>query len=64
MRNYKKKTTRGNIPKEIYDRAAKEVIENKRSYRVVGEEFNIIFMSLQRYCKKLEASSKLFLDYN
>lgn len=54
MRNYKKKTNRGETPKDVILAAVKEVAENQRSIRPVAEEYGINFMTLQRYVKKYE----------
>lgn len=54
MRNYKKKTNRGETSKEIILAAVKEVAENQRSIRPVAEEYGINFMTLQRYVKKFQ----------
>lgn len=54
MRNYKKKTQRGTIPEDVYIRASKEVLENKKSLRTVAADYGVNFMTLQRYCKKVK----------
>ncbi|KAK4882605.1 hypothetical protein RN001_005924 [Aquatica leii] len=54
MRTYKRKTDRGRTAIEIYRAAAREVIENKKSLRIVAADFDINFMTLQRFCKKIK----------
>lgn len=54
MRNYKKKTDRGNTPKETYIEAAKEVLIGSCSLRKAAQKYNINFMTLQRFCKRFE----------
>lgn len=58
MRVYKRKTDRGNTPVETFRTAAKEVLEKKRSLRSVAQEFGINFMTLQRYCKKINQKGR------
>ncbi|KAB0795100.1 hypothetical protein PPYR_11939 [Photinus pyralis] len=52
MRTYKRKTQR--VSEETFRAACVEVLENNRSLRIVADEFNINFMTLQRYCKKVK----------
>ena len=51
MRNYKRKTDRGNTPKDVMERAVHEVVE-KRPCRAVAHEFKIPHVTLRRYCLK------------
>ena len=54
MRKYKKKTDRGNTPKETFAEAAKKVLNGTCSLRKAAERHNINFMTLQRFCKRLQ----------
>lgn len=56
MRNYKKKTDRGTIPKETYAEAANEVLSGFSSLRKAAQKYNINFMTLQRFCKRMEST--------
>lgn len=58
MRNYKRKTERGNTTKDVMERAVKEVIANKRHCREVAKEFNIPHVTLRRYCIKHRSCSQ------
>ena len=51
MRNYKRKTNRGNTPRDVLQRAAAEV-EKGRAIRSVATEFNVDRMTLKRYITK------------
>lgn len=55
VRNYLKKTDRGNVSEETMMLAVKEVKENKRSVRSVSEQFGIPRKTLGRYCDKYES---------
>jgi hypothetical protein len=57
MRTYKRKTNRGTTPRETYMKAAKEVLAKTTSLRKASAKYSINFMTLQRFCKKLEAGS-------
>lgn len=52
MRNYIRKTQRGKTPVDVFERAANEVLVNKKSLRTVAADFEINHMTLQRFCKK------------
>lgn len=52
MRNYKKKTNRGEVPKEVYVAAAREIMEENKHLRPVADKYGINFMTLQRYVKR------------
>jgi hypothetical protein len=54
MRNYKKKTSRGSVPKDIMDTAAELVVKNGESLRKVAEQFKINHCTLFHYCKKVK----------
>lgn len=54
MRNYKKKTNRGEVPKEVYVAAAKEIMEENKHLRPVADKYGINFMTLQRYVKRCQ----------
>jgi hypothetical protein len=55
MRAYKGKTNRGTTPIETYMKAAKQVLAKTGSLRKASAKYSINFMTLQRFCKKLEA---------
>jgi hypothetical protein len=57
MRTYKRKTNRGTTPREIYMKAAEEVLTKTSSLRKASAKYSINFMTLQIFCKKLEAES-------
>lgn len=59
MRNYHQKTTRGKTPQEVYENAAKLVLEGNESLRSAAMVFNINFMTLQRFCKKKKEAGKI-----
>ncbi|CAH2003296.1 unnamed protein product [Acanthoscelides obtectus] len=52
IRNYIRKTGRGKTPVDVFERAANEVLVNKKSLRTVAADFEINHMTLQRFCKK------------
>lgn len=56
MRTYTKKTHRGETPKEIYEAAAEKVLQGK-SLRKAADEYNVNFMTLQRFVKKIRNSN-------
>lgn len=53
-RNYKKKTTRGEIPIDIFVRAYEEIKNGRMSIREAAKSFNIDKMTLYRYKVKTE----------
>jgi hypothetical protein len=57
MRTYKRKTNSGTTPRETYMKAAKDVLAKTSSIRKVSAKYSINFMTLQRFCKNLEAAS-------
>ena len=52
MRNYIRKTNRGNVSRDKIDRAVKMVLEEKKTLTSVGTLFNIPRSTLARYVKK------------
>lgn len=52
MRTYKRKTERGKTGLDVFERAANEVLVNGKSLRTVAADFDINFMTLQRFCKR------------
>ncbi|XP_069685007.1 uncharacterized protein [Periplaneta americana] len=52
VRTYKRKTNRGCIDEEIYERAAKDVSERNLSIRQAAEAHAVNFMTLHRYLKR------------
>lgn len=54
MRTYKRKTSRGKTPLKVFQQAAHEVLENNKSLRGVADDFQINYMTLQRFCKRLQ----------
>jgi len=58
MRTYKRKTNKGNIPKNIIEFACKEVILEGKSVRSSAAKYNISFKTLHRYVNKLKAVGK------
>lgn len=58
-RNYKKKTTRGEIPIDIFERAYEEIRNDRMSIREAAKTFEIDKMTLYRYKDKKEKASEL-----
>lgn len=58
-RNYKKKTTRGEIPIDIFERAYEEIRNDRMSIREAAKTFEIDKMTLYRYKNKKEKASEL-----
>ena len=56
MRNYKRKTERGQTPKDDMKGAAEDVINGALSLRKAADAFNVNFMKLQRYVKKVKTA--------
>ena len=56
MRNYKRKTNRGEISEDVYERALQE-IKNGRKVATVAKEFNIRRMTLVNRLKKVESKN-------
>jgi len=56
VRTYKRKTSRGTTS-DVLDRASAEVLQQKKSFRVVALAYGIDKMTLYRHCKKLGAAS-------
>lgn len=54
MRNYKRKTERGLIPKTVMIQAAKEVLLLKKSNRSVANHYSIPRTTLVRFCSKIQ----------
>jgi hypothetical protein len=57
MRTYKTKTNRGTTPRETYMKAEKEVLAKTSSLRKTSAKYSINYMTLQIFCKDLEAGS-------
>lgn len=53
MRTYKRKTERGQTPKEVMELACHEVIANNRTIRTVAIEHGIPYKTLHRYVLKM-----------
>ena len=49
MRNYVRKSDRGNTPVDIFERAVDMVLKEERKITSVGKQFNIPRRSLRRY---------------
>ena len=62
MRNYKRKTNRGEIPDDVYERALQE-IKNGRKVATVAKEFNIRRMTLVNRLKKYRVMKKSSNDF-
>ncbi|KAF2883865.1 hypothetical protein ILUMI_22310 [Ignelater luminosus] len=56
VRTYKRKTTRGNIRVEVFQRAAQAVREEKISMKDAAARYGINFMTLNRYTRKSSAA--------
>lgn len=56
VRNYVKKTSRGEIPIETFEKAYTEVLEGNLSLREAAKTYGIDKMTLMRYKKKKEAN--------
>jgi hypothetical protein len=54
MRTYKRKAGRGTAPVETHVEAAKEVLAKACSLRKAFAKYLVNFMTLQRFCKRLE----------
>ncbi|KAB0790097.1 hypothetical protein PPYR_15584 [Photinus pyralis] len=52
VRDYKRKTDRGNTPAEVFQSAAHAITQENLSIRNAAERYNIIFMTLHRYVKR------------
>ena len=69
VRTYIKKTDRGSIDEETYERAAKDIDEKKLSLRKSALTHGVNFMTLQRYLKRKRendescSSRKTFVGY-
>lgn len=64
MRNYRRKTRRGTISKEIIEKAVKEVLENKTSLREAAKIYNIpSHATLSRYVKKAKETGRISFDH-
>ena len=63
MRNYKRKTTRGSTSEEVYELAAKEVLENKKSLREAARSFEICHVTLHTFMKKKKEGLSVELGY-
>lgn len=63
MRNYKRKTTRGSISQEVFELAAKEVLEKNRKYRDVATEYDICHVTLFKYVKKKRDGISIEVGY-
>ncbi|XP_036141809.1 uncharacterized protein LOC105833706 isoform X2 [Monomorium pharaonis] len=71
MRNYKRKTNRASIPKDIVMTAVKAVVEDGNSCKAMAKVYNIPLRSLHTYCKKYkeiketkEATTSTDIDIN
>ena len=53
MRNFKKKTDRGQTPADVILRAARSVKNNGQSIRSAAVEFGVNYRTLARYCQKV-----------
>lgn len=60
VRNYKRKTDRGHISKDVMERAVKIILNEKCSHKSVSEDFNIPVKTLSRYCKKYTNNPEIF----
>lgn len=56
VRTYKRKTTRGNVPVDDFQRASQAVREEKMSLRDAATRYGMNFMTLQRYIKKSQSA--------
>ncbi|XP_059060761.1 uncharacterized protein LOC131853752 [Achroia grisella] len=63
MRTYKRKTTRGTKSLEVYELAAKEVMEKGRNYRDVAKEFQLCHVSVFNFVKKKKAGAPAVMGY-
>lgn len=68
VRTYTKKTTRGIIPTEQFERAAKSVLQEHLSIRDAATRYEVNFMTLHRYMKRksnlgAENSNKSLVGY-
>ncbi|KAF2883613.1 hypothetical protein ILUMI_22563 [Ignelater luminosus] len=56
VRTYKRRTTRGNIPVEVFQRAAQAVRKEKISMRKAATRYGVNFMTLNSYIRKRSAA--------
>lgn len=63
MRNYKKKTDRGTKSLEVYELAAKEVIEKKTSLRKTAKDFNLCHVTLYKFIKAKKENAVVRVGY-
>lgn len=64
MRVYKKKTNRGETPKELMEEAINRVLQNNETIRSVAKDLNICHVTLSRYLKKVRQNNENALkDY-
>lgn len=58
MRVYKKKTNRGETPKELMEEAINRVLQNNETIRSVANDLNICHVTLSRYVKKVRQNNE------
>ena len=56
-RNYKRKTTHGQTPPDVMERAVREVLVTGRQVRTVATEFEIPHVTLRRYILKVRGNN-------
>lgn len=64
VRTYVKKTTRGDIPTEQFERAAQMVLQERVSIRDAAARYGVNFMTLHRYIKRKSAVTNINTDTN
>ncbi|CAH2097748.1 unnamed protein product [Euphydryas editha] len=63
MRVYRRKSERASQSQEVYELAAAEVLEKKRSIRKASQTFGLCHVSLYRYIKKKKNNESLRVGY-
>lgn len=63
MKPRQRKTNRGNIPQEIYDEAAKTVLNDNVSIRAASKKYGICHVSLHRYVKSIRNNTRPHVGY-
>lgn len=63
MRNYVRKTDRGTKSTEIYELAAREVMEKKASLRKAAKDFDVCYVTLYKFIKTKKKNAVVRAGY-
>ncbi|XP_076664816.1 uncharacterized protein LOC143367134 [Andrena cerasifolii] len=63
MRTYERKTERGTTSIEVMRKAAEAVLQEGQKIKAVAREFNICYMTLLRFVKKLKSGQEATVSY-